>query len=148
MANTIIEPGLRADIMRKQMETKNQLKNKGDIYVGTGVSDESTGEVIYATDFLSVGSNNTILQADSNATNGLKYDFISENNFGNNKLPASIITESTTKKFVTQDQIDSWTAKQDAITDSNKLPVNKISGLGTQVTYNLDEDGTLKITTK
>ena len=33
---SIIENGLRADIMRKRMEDKNTLKNKGSLYVGTG----------------------------------------------------------------------------------------------------------------
>ena len=33
---SIIENGLRADIMRKRMEDKNTLQNKGSLYVGIG----------------------------------------------------------------------------------------------------------------
>lgn len=36
MANSIINPGLRADIMRKRIEDKNTLRQKGSLIVGTG----------------------------------------------------------------------------------------------------------------
>lgn len=35
--NTVIPAGLRADIMRKHMESKNTLTKKGSLYIGTGV---------------------------------------------------------------------------------------------------------------
>ena len=38
-----IAPNLRADLMRKQMESKNTLQHKGSTYVGTGYVDSSTG---------------------------------------------------------------------------------------------------------
>lgn len=34
--NTVIMPGLRADIMRNLMETKDTLTQKGSLYVGSG----------------------------------------------------------------------------------------------------------------
>lgn len=36
MSNSIINPGLRADIMRKRMEDRNTLRHKGSLFVGTG----------------------------------------------------------------------------------------------------------------
>ena len=36
--NAIIQPGLRADIMRQLMETKDTLEDLGSLYVGTGTT--------------------------------------------------------------------------------------------------------------
>lgn len=56
MANTVIKTGLRADIMRTQMETKNSLTTKGSIYVGTGNKTTIAGEDCYQTDRLNPSS--------------------------------------------------------------------------------------------
>ena len=43
-----IENGLRADVMRNKMESKDALQNPGDIYIGTGETTEITvGDKIY-----------------------------------------------------------------------------------------------------
>ena len=44
---SVIENGLRADIMRKRMEDKNALQNKGSLYVGTGNKETIENKDIY-----------------------------------------------------------------------------------------------------
>ena len=46
---SIIEAGLRADIMRGRIEDKNSLTKKGDLYVGTGDSKTVGDRKIYET---------------------------------------------------------------------------------------------------
>lgn len=38
--NATINPGLRADLMRKQMESKNTLRHYGSLYIGAASSNE------------------------------------------------------------------------------------------------------------
>lgn len=50
---SVMPDGRRADTARAQLEYKNQLKNAGDIYVGTGdyiVNSDGTGNEIYITE--------------------------------------------------------------------------------------------------
>ena len=49
---SVIENGLRADIMRKRMEDKNTLQNKGSLYIGTG--EKETMELKWSNGILSV----------------------------------------------------------------------------------------------
>ena len=58
---SVIDNGLRADIMRKRMEDKNILKNKGSLYIGLGTFDTEEGTDIYHTKELIKGDNGTIL---------------------------------------------------------------------------------------
>ena len=60
--NNQIENGLRADIMRKAMETKALLSAKGSIYVGTGESETVGGEALPKTKALTIGSNGDFLK--------------------------------------------------------------------------------------
>lgn len=83
----VIQPGLRADIMRNLMETKNTLLHKGSIYVGTGVYTQigPDGDKIkvYQTKELEIGTNGSgkILSANA-AGDDLEYRYIGESNFG------------------------------------------------------------------
>ena len=81
--NHVIKPGLRADIMRNLMETKNTLSHAGSIYVGTGdyISMGRQGDSIevYKTKELRVGTSGKIL---SSTGNDLEYRYIGELNFG------------------------------------------------------------------
>lgn len=85
--NHVIKPGLRADIMRNLMETKNTLSKQGSIYVGTGVSTQigPVGDTIevYQTKELAIGTNDSgkILSVNA-ASNDLEYRYIGELNFG------------------------------------------------------------------
>ena len=60
--NNQIENGLRADIMRKAMETKALLSAKGSIYVGTGESETVGGEALPKTKALTIGGNGDFLK--------------------------------------------------------------------------------------
>lgn len=53
--NTVIMPGLRADIMRNLMETKDTLTQKGSLYVGNGNKTTIDGVEIYQTVELPTG---------------------------------------------------------------------------------------------
>ena len=83
--NHVIKPGLRADIMRNLMETKNTLSHAGSIYVGTGdyISMGPQGDSIevYKTKELRVGASGQILSANADG-NDLEYRYIGELNFG------------------------------------------------------------------
>lgn len=71
-----IKPGLRADVMRKLMETKNTLTKKGSIYVGTGSKETVTVGSdtcdIYETAPLDPPSDGGFFLM-SDSTNGLAY---------------------------------------------------------------------------
>ena len=82
-----IKSGLRADIMRSLMETKNSLTALGSIYVGQGVSDNvgpnADPVAVYRTKELQTGgptSFGKLLQV--NDDGDLKYGYISAVNFG------------------------------------------------------------------
>ena len=83
--NHVIKPGLRADIMRNLMETKNTLSHAGSIYVGTGdyISMGPQGDSIevYKTKELRVGASGQILSVNSTGDD-LKYEYIGALNFG------------------------------------------------------------------
>ena len=74
-----IEPGLSSNFMRLSIETKNLLKNKGDIYIGGS----ETFRVIYGgeiitfrkTQRLSAGSNNKVL-CKSGREDGIQWRFL------------------------------------------------------------------------
>ena len=73
-SNNNIIPGLRADIMRKAMETKDLLKNKGSIYVGTGETPETVeGYDLYKTEALELGTNGYLLCADRTQNLGVHW---------------------------------------------------------------------------
>lgn len=80
--NHVIKPGLRADIMRNLMETKNTLTQAGSIYVGTGnfssIGPDGDKIQVYQTKELQVGKRGQIL---SSTGNDLKYEYIGAQNF-------------------------------------------------------------------
>lgn len=75
--NGQIPNGLPGEVMRKSMENKNILAEKGSLYVGTGAAE--TFEIlgnnysIAQTGKLTPGSNNEVLVADSASEYGLSY---------------------------------------------------------------------------
>lgn len=75
--NGQIPNGLPGEVMRKSMENKNILAEKGSLYVGTGVAEtvEILGNSykIAQTGKLTPGSDNAVLVADSNNPMGLSY---------------------------------------------------------------------------
>lgn len=83
--NHVIQPGLRADIMRNLMETKNTLSNKGSIYVGTGnfssIGSDGDKIEVYQTKELLVGKRGQILSSNDDG-NDLEYRYIGALNFG------------------------------------------------------------------
>lgn len=69
---TVMPDGRRADTARAQLEYKNQLKNAGDIYVGTGdyiVNSDGTGNEIYITEGKNI---QTAIREDANRKQGLR----------------------------------------------------------------------------
>lgn len=83
MAVSIIDTGLRADVMRKRIEDKNTLQHKGSLYVGTGTysSTEIDGITFkdYETTELYPASEEEFglpIIADSNASLGIKFSKI------------------------------------------------------------------------
>ena len=77
-----IPNGLPGEAMRKSMENKNILADKGSLYVGTGAAEKvkilGDDYLIAQTGKLSPGSNNEVLVADSNEPMGLVYKNISD----------------------------------------------------------------------
>lgn len=79
MSNSIINRGLRADVMRKRMEDKNTLQHKGALYVGTGTYSTTTVDGVTFTHYHTTelypgeGDFNLPLVADSSATLGVKF---------------------------------------------------------------------------
>lgn len=82
---SIIEAGLRADIMRERIEDKNSLTKKGDLYVGTGKSKTVQDSKIYETGTLSIpsGCEGYPLVVDSTSPYGLTYKKIQASGLGN-----------------------------------------------------------------
>lgn len=82
---SIIEPGLRADIMRQRIEDKNSLAKKGDLYVGTGSYETVSDSIICKTGTLSIpsGCEGYPLVVDSKSTYGLTYKQIQASGLGN-----------------------------------------------------------------
>lgn len=77
--NNTIDFGITFEEFRQRIEDKNTLKNKGDLYVGTGETTTYTrpnGEEaqIYKTAVLSAPTeDNQVLMSDSSSDNGIKY---------------------------------------------------------------------------
>lgn len=77
--NKQIPNGLPGEAMRKSMENKNILAEKGSLYVGTGkteiVSIDRTGDsyIIAQTDKITPTVDGTVLVADSTSSMGLSY---------------------------------------------------------------------------
>lgn len=85
--NVTIKPGLRADIMRNLMETKDTLTSIGSLYVGTGetITLGPSGDTItsYTTKELKTGGSvnvNKVLTVKSDGD--LEYKFIDADSFG------------------------------------------------------------------
>lgn len=69
---SVMPDGRRADTARAQLEYKNQLKNAGDIYVGTGdyiVNSDGTGNEIYITEGKNIQD---AIREDANRQQGLR----------------------------------------------------------------------------
>ncbi len=66
---SVIPAGLSSDIMRMRIENKNLLSQKGSIYIGTGVYDESNS---YLTDVL-LPSQNSVIISKPSSTEGIQF---------------------------------------------------------------------------
>ena len=126
--NYVIKPGLRADIMRNLMETKNTLSHAGSIYVGTGdhISMGPQGDSIevYKTKELRVGASGQILSANADG-NDLEYRYIGALNFGGSEGVKNFLG-SYTALFKTEeivDQSDSLLIKIKSGADEKKVYV-------------------------
>ena len=126
--NYVIKPGLRADIMRNLMETKNTLTQAGSIYVGTGdcISMGPQGDSIevYKTKELRVGASGQILSVNSTGDD-LKYEYIGALNFGGSNGVTNFLG-SYTALFKTEeiaDQSDSLLIKIKSGVDEKKVYV-------------------------
>ena len=126
--NHVIKPGLRADIMRNLMETKNTLSHAGSIYVGTGdyISMGPQGDSIevYKTKELRVGASGQILSVNSTGDD-LKYEYIGALNFGGSNGVTNFLG-SYTALFKTEeiaDQSDSLLIKIKSGVDEKKVYV-------------------------
>lgn len=122
---SIIEAGLRADIMRERIEDKNSLTKKGDLYVGTGKSKTVQDSKIYETGTLSIpsGCEGYPLVVDSTSPYGLTYKKIQASGLGNilyggvTLLGSSNGSEIITGIYQTNGAINVYT------TDPNQLTV-------------------------
>ena len=124
---SIIEAGLRADIMRGRIEDKNSLTKKGDLYVGTGKSNTvpDSNYKIYETGTLSIpsGCEGYPLVVDSTSQYGLTYKKIQASGLGNilyggvTLLGSSNGSEIITGIYQTNGAINVYT------TDPNQLTV-------------------------
>lgn len=126
--NHVIQPGLRADIMRNLMETKNTLTQAGSIYVGTGdhISMGPQGDSIevYKTKELRVGARGQILSVNSTGDD-LGYEYIGALNFGGSNGVTNFLG-SYTALFKTEeiaDQSDSLLIKIKSGVDEKKVYV-------------------------
>lgn len=126
--NHVIKPGLRADIMRNLMETKNTLSHAGSIYVGTGdyisMGRQDDSIEVYKTKELRVGTSGQILSA-NNDGNDLEYRYIGALNFGGSDKVKQFLG-SYTALFKTEeiaDQSDSLLIKIKSGVDEKKVYV-------------------------
>ena len=126
--NHVIKTGLRADIMRNLMETKNTLSNPGSIYVGTGECTSmgpTTGDSIevYKTKELKIGLGGQILSANDSG-NDLEYRYIKASNFGGDEKVEKFLG-SYTALFKTESigYNDSLLIKLKSGTDEKKVYV-------------------------
>ncbi len=123
MANDMFAGGLRADYIRKQLETKNTLTSKGALYVGLGTKtyssdlsqavDTDGNKNIYQTTALPAGDNNYVLIADSTTTTGLRYGLIGDSNIDSisgNKLKNDINAEKITSGILDISRIPNMSA--------------------------------------
>lgn len=71
---SIIENGTAAAIVRNRIEDKNTLQNKGQIYAGTGESEQILNETVYKTAAVAApDANDKILVSDSTTETGLAW---------------------------------------------------------------------------
>ena len=126
--NHVIKPGLRADIMRNLMETKNTLSNPGSIYVGTGnfssIGPDGDKIQVYQTKELKIGLGGQLLSANA-SRNGLEYTYIGKSNFGGDEKVEKFLG-SYTALFKTEKiagQSDSLLIKLKSGTDGKKVYV-------------------------
>lgn len=126
--NHVIQPGLRADIMRNLMETKNTLSHAGSIYVGTGaytsMGREGDSIEVYKTKELRVGTSGQILSANADG-NDLEYRYIGALNFGGSDKVKQFLG-SYTALFKTEEiagQSDSLLIKIKSGVDEKKVYV-------------------------
>lgn len=81
VSDATIAPNLRADLMRKQMESKNTLQNEDSLYIGTGNIDPNTG--VYETkEFKKPTNGGGILQVDGNGKLAYEKNFSYDENSG------------------------------------------------------------------
>lgn len=131
MANIEISAGLRADIMRRQMECKNTLKTKGSLYVGLGAYDSVSGVNIYKTDCLLAGTDGQTLLADSTQGLGLKWGKLNTSGLEDYAVTSSKIDSSavTTVKIadraVNTNKLDTEAVTEGKIA-GNAVTTNKI----------------------
>lgn len=126
--NYVIKPGLRADIMRNLMETKNTLSHAGSIYVGTGdwvsMGPQNDSIEVYKTKELRVGTSGQILSANADG-NDLEYRYIGALNFGGSDKVKQFLG-SYTALFKTEEiagQSDSLLIKIKSGVDEKKVYV-------------------------
>lgn len=126
--NYVIKPGLRADIMRNLMETKNTLTQAGSIYVGTGdyisMGPQNDSIEVYKTKELRVGTSGQILSANADG-NDLEYRYIGALNFGGSDKVKQFLG-SYTALFKTEEiagQSDSLLIKIKSGVDEKKVYV-------------------------
>ena len=111
----VIPAGLRADIMRKRMEDKNTLQNKGSLYIGTGEkeTDKDTNEIMYKTEELQKGNSGEVLLSEIDSeTNLRKLEWTRNINITVNSAKSALKTTSssfslpTTKLVATTDNTE------------------------------------------
>lgn len=66
-----IPNGLSADVMRELLQSKNMLKNKGDMYIGTGIQENE----VYKTEILSGPSKGGLVLAGTNTGSGVEVQY-------------------------------------------------------------------------
>ncbi len=147
-SDNTIPSGLRADIMRESMENKNLLSQKGSIYVGTGksmskectVNGETQNASISKTDALTPGEDGQILTVDSSEEKGLKYGYISADNFGFDNVDLSEKSITLSGKQLKDNSVDNGKLVPGAYPNVHKIR-HEISGLNVRSKASADING-------
>lgn len=71
IGDNTIPNGLSANVMRELLQSKNMLKNKGDMYIGTGIQENE----VYKTGILSGPSQGGYVLAGTNTGNGVEIQY-------------------------------------------------------------------------
>lgn len=71
IGDNTIPNGLSADVMRELLQSKNMLKNKGDMYIGTGTQENE----VYKTGILSGPSKGGLVLAGTNTSSGVEVQY-------------------------------------------------------------------------